>query len=254
MTSFYLGLAAFLAVSLNAQAAWLRVLGHLAAAAALALLSWSIWLANGDGTFGGVGARPLLLNIMGVLSAAAAGFVLVTIAAQWRRQPGAIAAYNTNAGFGMVSRLLHWSSAVLMLSALPMGLFVTVLPPGRADRAEFLGAHVDVGLAVLALLAARRLWLLSSPAPASPGRLAAANKVLLYTALFALPLSGLFLASTGSAALPFSVPALLPHGVAAKMHLGLAALFAAAFALHLGGVLAAYFWRRDRRAVRRMLR
>ena len=56
MTSFYLGLALTIAATVNNRFAVVRAIGSLVAAVAMALLIWSIVLANTDGTFARVTA------------------------------------------------------------------------------------------------------------------------------------------------------------------------------------------------------
>ena len=257
MTLFYLILALALAVGLNHPAwAW-RVAAQLGAAAALAMMGWSIWLANGDGTFAARPAddlRPLLLNAMAVAALAVIGLLLALLPAQVRRPVESVPMWNRRQGWGQIARLLHWASAVLMLAALPMGMFVAVLAPSP-ERAEFAGAHSGIGVAVLALLLARVLAQGASPGPASPNGAARLNKLALYLLLLALPVSGLALAGAVDApVLGLAMPAVVAAVPARGLHQALSALFAAAFAAHAGAVLWHHFALRDRQLVRRMLR
>jgi cytochrome b561 len=253
MTLFYLALAVGIAVLINLRNRWARLGGQLLAAVALFFNIWSIWLAVEDGTFAaaataGASLQAVSLQVMGVAGSAALLGLLLLLPAQWR-DAGAVVAGNRVAGWGQASRLLHWSSAVLMLCALPMGLFVTVLPQG-AIRAEFRDGHVGVGLAVLALLVARLAWQAASPGPASPGTAARLNKWLLYALLLALPLTGLALSGD---VLGLPLPALLSGNAARISHQILSALFVAAFAAHAGAVIWHQYGRREP-LIRRMLR
>jgi cytochrome b561 len=257
MALFYLLLALGLAVGLNHPSRRWRVLAQVAAVAALAMMAWSIWLANGDGTFDARPAadvRPLLLNVMAGIALAVMALLLALLPAQWRRQVEPVPEWNQRTGWGQIARLLHWVSAVLMLAALPMGLFVAVLAPS-AERAEFLAAHVGIGLALLMLLLARLAAQLVSPGPASPNGAARLNKRALYLLLGALPLTGLALASaTGAPMLGVALPGGMPLLPARAAHQWASALFAAAFAAHAGAVLWHHFALRDRQLLRRMLR
>jgi cytochrome b561 len=256
MTLFYLILALGLAAGLNAAGRGWRVLAQLVAAAALAMMGWSIWLANGDGTFAARGAdwRPVVLNIMGGIAVAVILMLLLLLPAQWRRPVEAVADWNRRQQWGQIARLLHWVSAVLMLAALPMGLFVAVLAPS-AERAEFLAAHNGIGLALLLLLLLRVLAQGASPGPVSPNGAARLNKWALYLLLLALPVSGLGLAgSTGAPVLGLHMAKALTLDVARGAHQLLAGLFALAFAAHVGAVVWHHFVLRDRQLVRRMLR
>lgn len=257
MTLFYLFLAAGLAVGLNAAGRWWRLAAQIGAGLALAMMGWSIWLANGDGTFAARPAddwRPVLLNLMAIIAAAVILLLVLLVPAQARRQVEAVPDWNRRQHWGQIARLLHWASAVLMLAALPMGLFVAVLAPSP-ERADFVGAHNGIGVAVLVLLLLRLLAQGASPGPASPNGAARLNKLALYLLLLALPVSGLALAgSTGSPVLGLHLAEAVPLPVARLAHQALAALFALAFAAHAGAVVWHHFVLRDRQLVRRMLR
>lgn len=237
--SFYLSLALFVAVALNARSGWWRSLGTLAAAVALAFMAWSIWLANGDGTFAalapGARWRAWLLNGQAVVAGVAVLCLLGAAVVQVRREVGPVAVRNDGAGFGLASRYAHWATAVMVLAALPMGVFVAVLAEGPV-RAEFAAIHRGLGIAVLAVVIARLGWLVVSPPP-STSVAARAVQALLYALMLVLAASGLLLdrgapwPAVHSAALPVILLALAAHiGAAAINH------------------------RRDRQAVRRMLR
>ena len=71
---------------------------------------------------------------------------------------------NDEKRFGIVSRYAHWITAVLMLLAIPMGLFIAVLP-ASADRTSFLGVHQTLGLVLLLVVVIRLAWLLINPPP-----------------------------------------------------------------------------------------
>jgi cytochrome b561 len=241
MTLFYLLLALGIAVLLNLASRWARLAGQALAAIALFFNIWSIWLALADGTFAaataaGQGARVLALEAMGVVGAAA----LLALALLLPRQMRAAAPLgwrNDGTSFGLASRLLHWTSAVLMLCALPMGLFVVVLPQG-AIRADFLAGHQGVGLAVLALLLLRLGWLAASRPPAAPGVAAGLARGAFYALLAALPLTGLALAgATGWPVLGSHLTELVPLPLARALHILLSALFALLFAAHVGAVI-----------------
>jgi cytochrome b561 len=257
MTFFYLLLALGLAVGLNHPARLWRMAAQSGAAAALAMMAWSIWLANGDGSFAARAAddlRPALLNAMAVIALFVILLLLALLPVQWQRTVAGVPDWNRRQSWGAIARLLHWTSAVLMLSALPMGLFVAVLTPSP-DRAAFRDAHIGIGLVLALLLLIRLLAQAASPGPASPNGAARLNKLALYLLLAALPLSGLALASaTGAPVLGLHLPEAVPLPPARALHQWLSALFALAFAAHAGAVLWHHFGLRDRQLIRRMLR
>ncbi len=233
MTSFYLGLALLLALTVNARAGWLRALGRLCAATAMGFLAWSIVLANQDGTFAAVPAgdrTPLLLNIEGGLIGLGALMLVASLPFTWRRAAPAPPFRSTGAAYGQIGRGLHWASAALIIPAFTMGQFVRVLPSGRPDRAEFLATHMAIGLAVGALVLVRLGERLARPAPANPPLVRAAHG-LLYAVLIALVLTGLALAPVLGLHLPASAGAEALHRV------GLPALLALLLAAHLAGAV-----------------
>ena len=257
MTFFYLLLALGLAVGLNHPARLWRVLAQVGAAAALAMMAWSIWLANGDGTFAARPAddvRPLLLNIMAAIAGLVILLLLLLLPAQVVRQVEAVPDWNQRNRWGQIARILHWTSAVLMLVALPMGLFVAVLKPS-VERASFADAHVGIGLALIFLLLLRLFAQGASPGPASPNGAARLNKLALYLALACLPVSGLALAAASETlVMGLYLPAGVPLVPARLLHQALSGLFALAFAAHAGAVVWQHFVLRDRQLGRRMLR
>jgi cytochrome b561 len=258
MTFSYLLLALGIAVLLNLGNRWLRIAGQALAAIALFFNVWSIWLAVEDGTFAaataaGDGAQVQALQVMGVVGTAGLLALLWWLPRQWRAAEPAPAC-NGRTAWGQASRLLHWASAVLMLAALPLGLFVAVLPKGEL-RAGFLEGHIGVGLAILALAAARLGWQAASPGPDAPNALARLNKAALYGVLIALPVTGLALAAaTQVPVLDVPMPAALAGLPGRAAHQLLSVLFVAAFAAHAGAVLWHHFGLKDRSLIRRMLR
>jgi cytochrome b561 len=257
MTFIYLFLALGLAVGLNHPSRLWRTMAQLTAAAALGMMAWSIWLANGDGTFAARAAddlRPVLLNAMAVVAVLVTLLLLALVPAQWRRRTEPVPDWNQRQKWGQIARILHWTSAVLMLAALPMGLFVAVLK-ASPERTGFLSVHIGIGVALFFLLLLRWATQRASPGPASPNGAAKFNKLALYLALATLPVSGLLLAgATGWSVLGLHLPEALPMPPARALHIWLSGLFAAAFAAHAGAVLWHHFALRDRQLIRRMLR
>ncbi|WP_156255582.1 cytochrome b/b6 domain-containing protein [Sandarakinorhabdus oryzae] len=256
MTIFYLLLALALAVGLNHPSRLWRVMAQLVAVSALGLMAFSIWLANVDGTFAARPAadlRPALLNAMAAVALFVVLLLLALLPVQWSRLVEPVPDWNQRQRWGQIARILHWTSAVLMLAALPMGLFVAVLHP--AVRADFQDAHIGIGIAVFGLLLLRLLTQRASPGPASPNGAARLNKLALYLLLATLPVSGLLLAgATGAPVLGLHAAEAVPLPLARLLHQWLSGLFALAFAAHAGAVVWHHFVLRDRQLIRRMLR
>lgn len=248
MTSFYLGLALTIAITVNNRFAAVRALGSLVAALAMGLLAWSIVLANRDGTFARVAAgdrTPLLLNIEAGLLVIAILLLLSSIPRQFRRDVASVPVRNTLTGYGQVTRGLHWGSAALIIPAFIMGQYVSILADDVPDRAEFLATHMAIGGAIFLLTFARMFERLVRTSP--PNKLAAhGGHFLLYCLLIATSLTGLALATAPISLLGLSLPNLPPQPIAEPLHrMVLPSLFALLFVAHLGGAI---------RAIRRMAR
>ena len=104
---------------------------------------------------------------------------------------------------------LHWIIAALILVNLFLGFFHEEF--ARPTRAAMMGWHKSIGLAVLALTLVRLFWRFGHRPPAfdpvlKPWErgLARAVHALFYLLLFAIPVSGWLLVSTGTRVNPTS--------------------------------------------------
>jgi cytochrome b561 len=97
--------------------------------------------------------------------------------------------------FGLISRLLHWSMAALILGMIALGLRIASMEPGLSNLWLY-GLHKTLGLMLLALVALRVIWHVSSPPPLpigapGPGRMfVRAWHATLYLLMIAVPISG----------------------------------------------------------------
>jgi len=128
-------------------------------------------------------------------------------------------ATNTAASYGSVARSLHWLTALLILTAFPLGVIANGLPfdtsEALARKAWLFSIHKTLGVTVFFVALARILWALTQahPAPIHPDRRLesfAASMVhwLLYASLVLVPLSGW----VHHAALDGFAPILWPFG------------------------------------------
>lgn len=115
--------------------------------------------------------------------------------------------------YGLVARLLHWTTVILVIIAWTLGTFGDDLPEGTA-RAAGLFVHISAGLLILGALIARLAWRLADPPPppepnefggwlgafADPAaRLA---HYALYALLIAVPVAGIIAQFARGEALP----------------------------------------------------
>ena len=150
-------------------------------------------------------ARPGILWAIGLLSLAA-GVLLgwATVRQMDRTDQLSLLHTNSDTKFGRVSRYLHWTTAILFLSLLPMGFFMPMIPEDVPWRQGYYVVHKTIGFMVLLLVLARLAWHLKAPTPAlDPSlknwerRLARTAHVLLYVLMIALPLSGFIMSTYG---------------------------------------------------------
>lgn len=71
---------------------------------------------------------------------------------------------NSPDSFGLVSRLIHWGMALLIISQIALGLRLGLMEPGLANLWLY-GLHKTVGLTALGLVLLRMLWHVLSPPP-----------------------------------------------------------------------------------------
>jgi cytochrome b561 len=271
----YLALAIVLAVTLNARLRWIRVAGTLIAAFGLFMMTFSIILADLDGTFAAVSPTaplvhritPAVLNVQAVIATGAILFLLWSAWMQARRPVTApLPLRNEEKQFGKASRGFHWVIAAMMFCLVPIGLFMAILPEAAPERGDFVSAHQSLGLTVLLLTAGRISWLVFNPPPqplsqqgTAGHRLARIVHTAIYGTLLAFPITGFLISQGGNIDLyGWSVPTPeWPAASALAMALhawGLPVLFYATIAMHLVAVFKRHFADRDKAAVRRMLR
>jgi cytochrome b561 len=106
-----------------------------------------------------------------------------------------LALRNATDRFGLISRLLHWSMAALILVMLALGLRISSMEPGLSNLWLY-GLHKTIGLTLLALVVLRIIWHFASPpplpiGPPGPGRMfVRAWHWALYILMIAVPISG----------------------------------------------------------------
>lgn len=105
--------------------------------------------------------------------------------------------------YHLVSRLIHWVTALLIFGLLSVGYYMASLDIGE-DKLAFYALHKSFGLLVLMLAFVRVVWHIVHKKPKSLSThqrwekaLAHAAHAFLYFVLFALPLSGWVMSSAG---------------------------------------------------------
>lgn len=152
--------------------------------------------------------------------------------------------------FPILSRLLHWLMALMILAMLIVGLSMMVSP---AHYAGLVSLHKPIGVAVLVLVIIRivnRVFNRPPPLPAAmPGwqkRIALASHILLYGLMLAMPLIGWAMLSAGNYPVEitaaFRLPALVPadpmlHSLLRRLHTVLALVLFATILMHIAAAL-----------------
>lgn len=161
--------------------------------------------------------------------------------------------------FHTALRVIHWLMAAMVFTMLFIGVgMVSIAGPAYVT---LLSLHRPVGIAILALVLVRLPLRLATGAPALPDDLPTAQKriawgshVLLYLALFAMPLIGWGMLSAGGYPVRvtdgFTLPPILAHDLALyaflrKAHTIVALLFFALILAHLSAALMHGLIRRD---------
>jgi len=152
--------------------------------------------------------------------------------------------------FPLLSRILHWTMAVLILAMLFIGI---VQVSSMSDYHRLISIHKPLGILILILVVIRLVNRLFNPPPplpeGMPGLLrfaAHASHWLLYSLMFALPLVGWGMLSAADYPIvligSLHLPAILPHSdtlysLLRPLHTALAFLLFATFLAHIGAAL-----------------
>jgi len=269
------------AMLLNSRTAGRRILGtSLAAVFCLAVALIIAWLAS-LGTFSNTRAhllptdslKPGMMIFMGLLFSGS-GLLLGFIAysqAQARETMDSLqlGLRNEVESYGQVSRILHWTTAILFILLFPMGVYTSMIPEDVWYRQGYYVAHKTIGFTLLGLVILRLIWHRFSPKPGQDNHLkswekksAHAAHILLYVLMIGFPISGYVLSTYAGKLSHFFIwdtpmlfdanremlmPFLLTHKVV------LPVVFYVVFFAHVAGVIKHRYIDRSVRTLRRMV-
>ena len=104
---------------------------------------------------------------------------------------------NTLTEYGLISKLLHWISALLLFVQIPLGFYLVDLDFGT-ERMNLEDIHVTIGLSIFYLVILRLLYKIFNPTPklgpnvfTGQKFLAKLNHVLLYVTILSITISGI---------------------------------------------------------------
>ena len=168
---------------------------------------------------------------------------------------------NTTHTYGLLTKLLHWSTALLIIGLLALGYYMVGLTYYDRWYHDALQAHKAFGMLVFVLGVITLVWRWVSPSPPLHATLkawqrGAASLVhhTLFVLVFAIPLSGLLVSTSEGKAVEFfdyfEVPAVLVVGadwrdLAIKIHFYCAYGCAALVALHAAAAVKHQLFDRD---------
>jgi len=155
---------------------------------------------------------------------------------------------------------LHWLIAVLVVGMIALGWWMQAIPKEPVGpRINAFNLHKSLGITIFAMMLVRVAWRLTHQPPPLPpmprwqAKVAHANHVLLYVALFLMPLAGFAASSLSGRPIVFfgqPLPMWLPRNdslsqVFRMMHLATSWVLVAAMALHIGAALKHHLIDRD---------
>lgn len=174
---------------------------------------------------------------------------------------------NTDQHYGLISYLLHWIVAIIIIGLIILGLYMTRIRISSL-KLKLYGWHKEFGLLILALFFIRVAWRLSNITPRLPATLPGWQKLAarsvhfaFYIFMFFMPITGWLV--TSAAGLPvsffgwFVLPSLVEPNEAhrllyAEIHEWLAYGLIATLGAHVGAALKHHFINKDN-ILRRML-
>lgn len=270
--------AILITVCLNARSARIRAFGTLLSSFCLfAFAAWVFWAFET-----GIPSDPrparlptdalkpaILLSLSGL--AMVGGLLLLWATGQQMKRLDATTKTLSNAPgvYGLVSRYIHWVTAILVLTMIPMGIFATLIPQDVEWQDTYYGVHKTIGFLALGLVVVRLVWHQNSPPPSLSKNLVKRDRLLakvahrsLYVLLVAFPLSGYLMSSFGGNAsaffgleiAPIVSPNQLGQTIFGALHkLVLPTLFFLFIFAHILGVLKHHFVDKDRASINRMV-
>ncbi|MEP2990764.1 MAG: cytochrome b [Parasphingorhabdus sp.] len=148
-------------------------------------------------------AKPALLWIQAAI-ALIGGLLLLRAAFQQNKsaEPLELSSENEPDRYGFVSRMLHWTIAILFLSLIPIGMFASMIPEGTWFRNQYYVVHKTIGVLVFVLILVRLFWNRRSQRPEldaslKPNERKWAHRVhiILYVMMIAVPVTGYVMTS-----------------------------------------------------------
>jgi cytochrome b561 len=104
--------------------------------------------------------------------------------------------------YGRVSRMLHWTIAILFIALIPMGIFTSMIPEDADYRNAYYVVHKSLGVTIFLLVLVRLVWNKLSRRPSLDNALTTREEKLahrahntLYFMMLAIPITGFMMTS-----------------------------------------------------------
>jgi cytochrome b561 len=160
---------------------------------------------------------------------------------------------NSTERYGLISRALHWLMALMILTMIAVGAYMTDLDKEDPLRLQLYTLHKEIGVTVLTLAVIRILWVLMSRPPRLPGVLqrwevilSKATTGLLYLLMLATPVAGYLMSNAAGKPIGFfglfDMPVFIgenhdTHEFLEELHGFLAFSILALVGLHVAGAI-----------------
>ena len=168
---------------------------------------------------------------------------------------------NTADRFGLVTKLLHWSTALLIIGLIALGWYMVDLTYFDRWYNTSLSLHRAFGVVVFVLGVVTLLWRAVSRSPGPQAslepwerKLTVTMHHLLFLMVFAIPISGYLISTSAGKSVDlfgwFEIPALFPvdnqvRDIAIAIHFYIAYATAVLVCMHAGAALKHQFFDRD---------
>ena len=164
---------------------------------------------------------------------------------------------NSSSEYGLISKILHWGMAAIIITLIGVGIYMADLPMDTTEQKQFAyqfyGLHKSFGVVILALIIVSLAWIRISPAPALPSVFNAKEQMLtklvqalLYILMILVPASGYLMSNAGGYPINFfglaELPALIGKskelgGIAHEAHEIMGFAMLALLVLHVAGAV-----------------
>ena len=103
---------------------------------------------------------------------------------------------NSSKGYGLVSKVFHWTTFIILIAQVPFGFYLVGLEFSD-QRIDLENIHILIGISIFYLVLIRLIWKVFNPKPKhwreffkGQALIAEINHYLLYISIFSITISG----------------------------------------------------------------